>query len=259
MTQPVVRRDGRARAGPGHRRVRRPARARRRRGRRVHRCRSTSATWRCTGAPSCRPARPCSSSAARARSARRRSSSASPRAPTSSPSPAVPRRARCASELGRRPPSTTPADDLFDRVMARTDGRGADVVCRPGRRRAAPRRSGRAWRSEGRYLPVGFNDDPQSGLTGRPLRKVSMGNFSVARRDARPTCELPVDVPQVRASTRSPRGRPRGARGAAASSSPRSRSGRWSGARSPWMRSPPRSTTTSSGAPRGRTVVGGHR
>ena len=32
---------------------------------------------------------------------------------------------------------------------------------------------------EGRYLPVGFNDDPQSGLTGRPLRKVSMGNFSV--------------------------------------------------------------------------------
>jgi NADPH2:quinone reductase len=32
---------------------------------------------------------------------------------------------------------------------------------------------------EGCYLPVGFNDDPQSGLTGRPLRKVSMGNFSI--------------------------------------------------------------------------------
>ena len=32
---------------------------------------------------------------------------------------------------------------------------------------------------EGRYLPVGFNDDPESGFTGRPLRKVSMGNFSV--------------------------------------------------------------------------------
>ena len=28
-------------------------------------------------------------------------------------------------------------------------------------------------------MPVGFNDDPESGLTGRPLRKVSMGNFSV--------------------------------------------------------------------------------
>src|SRR5436305_3173374 len=24
----------------------------------------------------------------------------------------------------------------------------------------------------GRYVPVGFNDDPESGLTGRPLRKV---------------------------------------------------------------------------------------
>src|SRR4029079_18608237 len=32
---------------------------------------------------------------------------------------------------------------------------------------------------EGRYVPVGFNDDTESGLTGRPLRKVSMGNFSV--------------------------------------------------------------------------------
>jgi NADPH2:quinone reductase len=32
---------------------------------------------------------------------------------------------------------------------------------------------------DGRYVPVGFNDDPESGLTGRPLRKVSMGNFSV--------------------------------------------------------------------------------
>jgi NADPH2:quinone reductase len=32
---------------------------------------------------------------------------------------------------------------------------------------------------EGRYVAVGFNDDPESGNTGRPLRKVSMGNFSV--------------------------------------------------------------------------------
>ena len=28
-------------------------------------------------------------------------------------------------------------------------------------------------------VPVGFNADAESGLTGRPLRKVSMGNFSV--------------------------------------------------------------------------------
>jgi NADPH:quinone reductase-like Zn-dependent oxidoreductase len=32
---------------------------------------------------------------------------------------------------------------------------------------------------EGRYLPVGFNADPQVGFTGKPLRKVSIGNFSV--------------------------------------------------------------------------------
>jgi NADPH:quinone reductase len=32
---------------------------------------------------------------------------------------------------------------------------------------------------EGRYVPVGFNDDPESGLTGRPLRKVSMGNLTI--------------------------------------------------------------------------------
>jgi len=30
----------------------------------------------------------------------------------------------------------------------------------------------------GRYLVVGFNDDPESGLTGRPLRKLSMANLS---------------------------------------------------------------------------------
>ena len=71
-----------------------------------------------------------------------------------------------------------PGDDLFDRVMARTGGRGADVV--------VDLIGGDATESvwtcvapEGRYVPVGFNDDPESGMTGRPLRKVAMGNFSV--------------------------------------------------------------------------------
>lgn len=68
--------------------------------------------------------------------------------------------------------------DLFDEVMARTGNRGAhvalDVVGGEG--------TETVWTCltrEGRYLPVGFNDDAQSGLTGRPLRKVSMGNISV--------------------------------------------------------------------------------
>lgn len=69
-------------------------------------------------------------------------------------------------------------EDLFDAVMAHTEGRGAnvafDVVGGEG--------TEEVWTTMalgGRYLPVGFNDDPQSGLTGRPLRKVSMGNISV--------------------------------------------------------------------------------
>jgi len=70
------------------------------------------------------------------------------------------------------------SEDVFDRVMGATDGRGADVVCDM----IGGDRVETIWTCvahAGRYVPVGFNDDPQSGLTGKPLRKVSMGNFSV--------------------------------------------------------------------------------
>jgi NADPH2:quinone reductase len=70
------------------------------------------------------------------------------------------------------------SEDLFDRVMELTDGRGADVVFDL----VGGELTETVWTCvarEGRYLPVGFNDDSQGGLTGRPLRKVSMGNFSV--------------------------------------------------------------------------------
>jgi NADPH2:quinone reductase len=80
-------------------------------------------------------------------------------------------------ELGAEPVDHR-TEDLFDRVMALTDTRGADV--------AADMVGGdgteTVWTCmarEGRYVAVGFNDDPQSGLTGRPLRKVSMGNLTV--------------------------------------------------------------------------------
>jgi NADPH2:quinone reductase len=69
-------------------------------------------------------------------------------------------------------------DDVFVDVMAATDGRGADVVCDlVGGDATEPMWTCVA--NGGRYVPIGFNDDAQSGLTGRPLRKVSMGNFSV--------------------------------------------------------------------------------
>jgi NADPH2:quinone reductase len=69
-------------------------------------------------------------------------------------------------------------EDVFDRVMVETDGRGVDVAVDL----VGGAQTETIWTCmarEGRYLPVGFNDDPESGLTGRPLRKVSMANISV--------------------------------------------------------------------------------
>src|SRR5579864_9167330 len=69
-------------------------------------------------------------------------------------------------------------EDIFDRVMAITGAHGADVACDM----VGGQQTETIWSCMahgGRYVPVGFNDDEQSGLTGRPLRKVSTGNFSV--------------------------------------------------------------------------------
>lgn len=88
-----------------------------------------------------------------------------------------PEKGRLCEELGASAIDHT-SDDIFDRVMDLTDGRGAEVVCDL----IGGERTETIWTCvarEGRYLAVGFNDDPESGLTGRPLRKVSMGNFSV--------------------------------------------------------------------------------
>jgi NADPH2:quinone reductase len=70
------------------------------------------------------------------------------------------------------------SDDIFDAVMAHTNEHGADVACDM----IGGSRTEAVWTAMaygGRYVPVGFNDDTESGLTGRPLRKVSTGNFSV--------------------------------------------------------------------------------
>lgn len=84
---------------------------------------------------------------------------------------------RICEKLGASAIDHTDAD-LFDEVLARTAGHGADVAVDL----VGGDQTDVIWTCmarEGRYLPVGFNDDPQSGLTGRPLRKVSMGNISV--------------------------------------------------------------------------------
>lgn len=88
-----------------------------------------------------------------------------------------PDKVKVCEELGATGVDHTAAD-LFDAVIAHTDGHGVDVAFDV----VGGERTEQIWTCmarEGRYLPVGFNDDPQSGLTGRPLRKVSMGNVSV--------------------------------------------------------------------------------
>jgi len=70
------------------------------------------------------------------------------------------------------------SDDIFDRVMDHTAGRGADVVFDL----AGGARTESLWTCvprEGRYLPVGFNGETEGGLSGKPLRRISTGNFSV--------------------------------------------------------------------------------
>ena len=70
------------------------------------------------------------------------------------------------------------SEDLFDRVMELTDGRGAEVVFDL----VGGPQTETIWTCvarEGRYLPVGFNGDAEGGLSGKPLRKVSLGNFAV--------------------------------------------------------------------------------
>lgn len=69
-------------------------------------------------------------------------------------------------------------EDVFGAVMAHTGEHGADV-CVDMVGGAGTEATWTCMTYEGRYVPVGFNDDPESGLTGKPLRKVSMGNFSV--------------------------------------------------------------------------------
>jgi NADPH2:quinone reductase len=91
---------------------------------------------------------------------------------------ALHRRARIASGEHLLVVGGATADDVFDAVMAHTGEHGADV-CVDMVGGAATEATWTCMAHEGRYVPVGFNDDPESGLTGKPLRKVSMGNFSV--------------------------------------------------------------------------------
>lgn len=69
-------------------------------------------------------------------------------------------------------------EDFAEAVLQATDNVGADVVCDL----AGGEFVGKSWTCVargGRYLPIGFTDDDQNGMTGRPLRMASIGNFSI--------------------------------------------------------------------------------
>ena len=81
-------------------------------------------------------------------------------------------------ELGADDVVVLEGTDLADAVLDLTDEHGADVVCDlVGGDLVAP--SWRCTAREGRYLAVGFTDDDQNGMTGRPVRMASIGNFSI--------------------------------------------------------------------------------
>jgi len=69
-------------------------------------------------------------------------------------------------------------EDFAEAVLAATGDAGADVVCdlTGG---AVVEDSWRCTAREGRYLAVGFADDDENGMTGRPLRMACIGNISI--------------------------------------------------------------------------------
>ncbi len=69
-------------------------------------------------------------------------------------------------------------EDFVEAVLGATGDVGAEVVCDL----AGGEFVQRSWQCvarEGRYVPVGFTDDDQNGMTGRPLRLAAIGNFSI--------------------------------------------------------------------------------
>ena len=85
--------------------------------------------------------------------------------------------ARCAS-LGADIVIDHTAEDFVEAVLAATADAGADVIYDL----AGGEFAERSWRCTargGRYLAVGFADDDNNGMTGRPLRMACIGNIDI--------------------------------------------------------------------------------
>ena len=87
-------------------------------------------------------------------------------------------KAQLCAELGAELAIDHTQQDFVGAVLDHTQEVGAHVVCDL----AGGDFVERSWRCvarEGRYLCVGFADDAQNGMTGRPLRPTCPGNFSI--------------------------------------------------------------------------------
>ena len=89
-----------------------------------------------------------------------------------------PEKLRVCSELGAELAIDHTTDDFVESVLGHTDDVGADVVYDL----AGGDFVQQSWRCvarDGRYVAVGFADDPENGMSGRPLRLACIGNFSI--------------------------------------------------------------------------------
>jgi NADPH:quinone reductase len=87
-------------------------------------------------------------------------------------------KAELASSLGAELVIDHTTDDFVEAVLGATGDVGADVICDLAGGAFVPT-SWQCVARDGRYLPVGFTDDDENGMTGRPLRMASIGNFSI--------------------------------------------------------------------------------
>ena len=89
-----------------------------------------------------------------------------------------PEKAKLCRELGAELAIDHRVEDFVEAVLDHTGDVGAQVICDL----AGGDFVAKSWRCvarEGRYLCVGFADDPENGFAGRPLRPACAGNFSI--------------------------------------------------------------------------------
>ena len=89
-----------------------------------------------------------------------------------------PEKAALCEQLGAELVVDHTQDDFVEAVLAATGDIGAEVIYDlTGGNFVAP--SWRCVARDGRYVAVGFSDDPDNGMAGRPLRMACIGNFSI--------------------------------------------------------------------------------